>query len=219
MNGATKAAQPQETARTAGSRELRVNIDHPLGRRIAVVGGGGKTTLSKALSAKLGLPFVELDALFWKPGWQESSVEEFRSKVTAALAAAPAGWVADGNYTSRLGDLVVGQADTVIFVNMPWQVMFCRIFRRAVRRARDRERICGDNYESWRQTFFSPKSLLWWHVKTRRRYNMFGDRLLPMLQGDVPLFDLASPKLLDEFYRAQGLKTASHNRSSELDRP
>lgn len=184
----------------------RVAVDHPLGRRISVVGGGGKTTLAKALSEKVGLPFIELDALHWKPGWEESSGEELRAKITAALAAAPEGWVVDGQYHGKIGDLVVRQADTVVWVNMPWRVMFWRVFKRSVQRARDRHKVCGENYESWRQTFFSPKSLLLWHITTVRRYRRRGERLLPMVPAGVPLIDLSSPKLLDSFYKVHGLK-------------
>ncbi len=180
-------------------------IDGALGRRIAVVGGGGKSTLARALSEKLGLPHIELDAIFWLPGWQETPVEAFKAKVSRALATQPDGWVADGNYTSRLEGLVVAQADTVIWVNMPWRVMFWRVFRRAVRRARDRERICGDNYESWRQTFFSRKSLLWWHITNRRRYKLQGERMLPHVPAAATLVRLESPRALSQFYKAHGL--------------
>jgi adenylate kinase family enzyme len=183
-----------------------VPIDHPLGRRIAVVGGGGKTTLARALAAKLGLPFVELDVLFWKPGWVESDPGELEVKVAAAIAAAPDGWIVDGNYWTRLRDLVVGQADTVIWVNMPWRVMFWRISLRALRRATDRRPICGENYESWRHTFLSRKSLLWWYIKNRRRYNRAEERMLPMVPPGVPLIDLASPRDLKRFYTLQGLR-------------
>ena len=191
----------------AGSvADPRAAIDAPLGRRISVVGGGGKTTLAKALAAKLGLPFIELDALHWKPGWVESSPEELRAKTEAALASAPDGWVVDGQYHGKIGDLVVRQADTVVWVNMPWRVMFWRVFKRSVQRAKDRQKICGENYESWRQTFFSPESLLWWHIKTRGQYKTRGERLRPMLPAGVPLIDLSSPKLLDRFYEAHGLR-------------
>ena len=170
------------------------------------MGGGGKTTLARALAAKLGLPFVELDVLFWKPGWVESDPGELEVKVAAAIAAAPDGWIVDGNYWTRLRDLVVGQADTVIWVNMPWRVMFWRISLRALRRATDRRPICGENYESWRHTFLSRKSLLWWHIKNRRRYNRAEERMLPMVPSGVPLIDLASPRDLKRFYTLQGLR-------------
>src|SRR6186997_1715444 len=78
-------------------------------RRVSVAGisGSGKTTLAAALAARLGVPHVELDALHHGPNWTEATPEELRARVEAALAAAPEGWVADGNYESKLGDLVV----------------------------------------------------------------------------------------------------------------
>jgi hypothetical protein len=53
-----------------------VPLDHFPGRRIAVVGDGGKSTLARALSAKTGLPYIEMDALHWNPGWVESTANE-----------------------------------------------------------------------------------------------------------------------------------------------
>ena len=196
---------PAGLASTGSVVDPRVAIDAPLGRRISVVGAGGKTTLAKALSAKLGRPFIELDALHWKPDWVESSAEELRAKTEAALAAAPDGWIADGQYHGKIGDLVVRQADTVVWVHMPWRVMFWRVFKRSVQRAKDRQKICGENYESWRQTFVSPKSLLWYAIKTRGRYKTRGERLLPMIPAGVPLIDLSTPELLDRLYKEHGL--------------
>lgn len=184
----------------------RVPMGHPFGRRIAVVGHGGKSTLARAVAARLGLPVVELDALFWKPGWVETGTDEFKSRVEAAIAAAPGGWIVDGNYWSRLGSLVIGQVDQVIWVKMPWRVMFWRLFLRAIRRARDSRPICGENYETWRHTFLSRKSLLWWHITTRRTYRERGMRLLTMIPPGVPLIELASPHDLDRFYVLHGLR-------------
>jgi len=54
--------------------------------RISVVGttGSGKTTLARALSAQLGLPYIEMDALNWQAGWRDlsrSDPEEFVRRV------------------------------------------------------------------------------------------------------------------------------------------
>ena len=73
--------------------------------RVIVVGttGSGKTTLAGALAQKMNCPFIELDALFWNPGWVKTPPDEFRQRVTEAIA--PERWAAGGNYgTAR--DLV-----------------------------------------------------------------------------------------------------------------
>jgi adenylate kinase family enzyme len=61
--------------------------------------GSGKTTFARALAEKLGVAHIELDALFWNPGWVESSADELRARVEPLLAAD--GWVVDGNYSGR----------------------------------------------------------------------------------------------------------------------
>jgi adenylate kinase family enzyme len=35
--------------------------------------GSGKTTFARALAEKLGVPHVEIDALFWQRGWVMTS--------------------------------------------------------------------------------------------------------------------------------------------------
>lgn len=81
------------------------------GRRIAIVGtsGSGKTTVAARLASSLGLPHVELDALFWRPDWRQANLEEFRASVDTATSGE--GWICDGNY-SRARDIVLPRADT-----------------------------------------------------------------------------------------------------------
>ena len=54
-------------------RELTSKPDAALsiGRRVLVTGmaGSGKSTFSRSLAAKTGLPVIHLDVHFWKPGW------------------------------------------------------------------------------------------------------------------------------------------------------
>ncbi|MCA1843265.1 MAG: (d)CMP kinase, partial [Actinobacteria bacterium] len=63
---------------------------------MSVVGnsGSGKSTLAVALASRLGVPCLELDAVFHQPGWTELPVGEFRARV--ADAAAGHAWVIDG---------------------------------------------------------------------------------------------------------------------------
>ena len=64
-----------------------------LGHKILIWGGGGKTTLGRVLSAKLDLPFVELDALHWLPDWQQRPADEFKQLVQETLDGINSGWV------------------------------------------------------------------------------------------------------------------------------
>jgi cytidylate kinase len=59
--------------------------------------GSGKTTLARRIAGKLDIPYVELDALFWRPDWQETPDEAFFARLEAALADKES-WVLDGNY-------------------------------------------------------------------------------------------------------------------------
>lgn len=194
----------QESAQV---RETELNIvpmDTQLGQRISVVGNGGKSTLSKALAEKTELTFIELDALFWKPNWEESSAEELIEKVNAAIAGAPNGWIADGHYWSRMGDVILGQADMVIWLDLPWRVMFWRTLRRSFQRARDKNKVCGDNIETWRK-LFSTDSLWWYWLTNRQTFSKRQERLANLLPASTPIIRLKSAKELDRFYQVQGL--------------
>jgi len=71
-------------------------------KKINVVGvsGSGKSTFSRKLAKKLNYPYLEMDAMFWKPCWQESSNEEFFNKLNEQLSRPV--WVLDGNYHRSL---------------------------------------------------------------------------------------------------------------------
>ena len=138
--------------------------------KIAVVGtsGSGKTTVARELARRLGVPHVELDALFHGPGWTETPLEEFRRRVAAATDAD--GWVVDGNYDSSLGELVLERADTVVWLDLPLRVALTRVTRRTVRRIRTGEELWSGNRESWRGGFLGWESMFVWTIRSHLRH-------------------------------------------------
>jgi hypothetical protein len=144
-------------------------------KRIVVIGvtGSGKSAMAEKLARRLGLDFIELDALFWKPNWGESSEMEFREKVEAAIDSP--GWVLAGNY-SKVRDIVWPRAEAVIWLDYPFWLVFGRLWKRTWRRWWTKELLWGTNYERLIPQFklWSKESLFFWQVysfkKHRREY-------------------------------------------------
>ncbi|MEE9414874.1 MAG: hypothetical protein V3V01_06295 [Acidimicrobiales bacterium] len=120
-----------------------------LGRRIVVTGlaGSGKSTFSRALAARTGLPVIHLDLHFWKPGWVAPTDAEWRNKQRQVLAGDA--WIADGNYHETL-DLRLERADTIVVLNTPWPICVGRALLRGVRRSgSEMPEGCDDS--AWRR--------------------------------------------------------------------
>ena len=144
-----------------------------IGSRISIRGatGSGKTTMGHTLGQRLGLPIVELDAIYWLPNWQIKPLDQFRTDVQAALDACPQGWIGVGNY-SHVQDLVLSQADTVLWLRLPFRVSFWRLFKRTVARAWTKQPLWegNPNRESWRQSFCSRDSILLYAITSRKMH-------------------------------------------------
>src|SRR5687767_1968345 len=143
--------------------------------RINVVGtsGSGKTMLARELARLLNLPYVEMDALFWKPGWRESSNEEFFPKVQEAISGDR--WVLDGNYTRTL-PIKWKRVQLVVWLDPSFIQTVLRVTARTIGRAFTREELWPGtgNRESLAEAFLSRKSIIWWavstHAQNRRKY-------------------------------------------------
>ena len=137
-------------------------------QRIVIVGttGSGKTTLGEQLAERLDYPLVDLDALHWGPDWTPAPTEEFRARVSSALAG-PA-WITAGNY-SKARDIIWGRADTLIWLDYPLAVALWRLFLRTVGRIVTREELWSGNRETWRGQFASRDSLFLYAMQTYRR--------------------------------------------------
>jgi adenylate kinase family enzyme len=166
-------------------------------RRVSVLGpsGSGKTTVGRAVAEKLGVPFVELDALHWGPDWTEATPEELRSRVEPIVLGD--GWVIDGSYRGKIGNLAIDRAEIVLWLDLPLSVTFPRLLRRTVSRIAGREEFLNGNRESVRSAFLSRDSILLfaltYHSARRRRYaaELPRDRLVR----------LRTPSEVDRFLR------------------
>jgi adenylate kinase family enzyme len=141
-------------------------------RKIVVKGtsGAGKSTFAAELARRFNLPYVELDALHHGPNWTAATPDELQARVRAVIADADAGWVIDGNYDSKLGDTVVGAADTIVWLDLPLRVKLRRLWRRSMHRIRNNVELWNGNRETWRGVFFDRDSLFFWTIKTHRQH-------------------------------------------------
>lgn len=148
-------------------------------RRISVVGSSasGKTTIAGIVSQVLGVPHLELDSVFHRPGWQPLDDASFRTSV-AAFAQHDA-WVIDGNYVSHgVAQVVWPRADTLVWLDPPRTTVLRRVLGRTLRRLVTREELWNGNRESWRGMFSrvpEDNIILWaWtrHAPTRERYEV-----------------------------------------------
>ena len=127
----------------------------------------GKTTLARRISERLGLPRVELDALFWGPDWTPVPEETFRSRVAAAVANDR--WVVDGGY-AKIRDLTWARADTVVWLDYPLRTVLRRWASRTLTRLRTREEFWPGTGNRERLTHIVRRdSLLWWILSTHHR--------------------------------------------------
>ena len=97
-------------------------MKHPFPyQRVAVIGcpGGGKSTFSRALRDKTGLPLYHLDAIYWRPDRTTLPREEFYPLMREIIARDE--WIIDGNYNSTM-EWRIAACDAVIFLDFPAEV-------------------------------------------------------------------------------------------------
>jgi adenylate kinase family enzyme len=163
--------------------------------RVAVIGpgGAGKSRIARRLGEATGTRVVDLDRLFWKPGWRETPAEEWEAIQRRELTRDP--WVVDGLHASTM-HLWLDAADTIVFLDVPPLVATWRVSRR--RLARDGEAAPPDGCEPAPAYRALVKFLLYqWEYRTRIRPEIL--RILERRGGEAEIAVLRTPEEVDSF--------------------
>lgn len=179
-----------------------------LPRRILVAGvsGVGKTTLARQVAAVLGVPHVEIDALFHGPDWTPR--EQFLADVRE-LARREA-WITEWQYSSAR-PLLAARADLMVWLDLPYfSVALPRVVRRTVRRRVRRDVLWNGNVEPPLWTFLTNREhIVRWSFSTRNTCRALMSRL-ERERPDLPVVRLRSSRDVIEWRRAlASLATAS----------
>lgn len=163
--------------------------------RVMVIGnaGGGKSTLSRAVSSAHGLPYLAIDDLQWRPGWIETPAAEFEKRHQDIISGDR--WLIDGYGPMNTIEARLDACDTVILVDHPIRVHFWWAAKRQVRSMVFGRPDGPEGCPMWRVTFRVFRMIWWLHVEMRPKLlEAIGRR-----EDRVRVIRLDSPAALNAF--------------------
>jgi adenylate kinase family enzyme len=178
--------------------------------RIAVIGtsGAGKTRLAGELSRRLGVPHLELDAVFHGPGWTSTPDEVALPRVAAAVAEDR--WVIEGNWFGRLDSTVLDRATTIVWLDLERPVVMFRVIRRSLWRSISRRPMFNGNRESWR-SWVRPSHPIRWSWGTMHERRVLAGERIAALSSAPEVVRLRTPadarRWLRSVPQASGMRT------------
>ena len=167
--------------------------------RINIVGtsGCGKSTVGKHIAERLNVPYIQLDELFWKPNWAESTDEELYPKLEKSLSADE--WVLDGNY-NRTTSIKWKRVQMVVYIDLPFHIVLYRIIRRSLLRGIRNEELWHGNKETLWKHLFTRDSMILWTIK---RFSMNRKRYTELFEkpeySHIKFVRLCSDKEVEDF--------------------
>jgi adenylate kinase family enzyme len=140
-------------------------------KRVVVVGspGSGKSTFSKKLGNKTGLPIVHLDYYHLQSQYNyRVDIESWNAKVVELIK--PDRWIVDGNYGATFSERFKA-ADTIVFFDIPRWICLYRILKRYFYyQNRKRDEMPDD----WAEKL-DPEFLKYvWHFNKRSKPKILG---------------------------------------------
>ena len=178
---------------------------------IKVIGtsGSGKSKFSAELARTLNIPYIEMDALYWKDDWKFANDEELMENVR--IATKDERWLLDGNY-NRTQPIKWKNVQTIIWLDYPYYLVFFRVLKRSIARLFDRKLPWGtNNRESLRKSFLSKDSIIVWmwmsYPNMKKRYS----KLFEKNTKEWQLIRLTSRANAKEFLKNLGILVSDFN--------
>ena len=105
-------------------------------KKIIVIGcpGSGKSTFSRALHKKTGIPLYHLDMMYWNADKTTVEKSVFLERLSGVIEKEE--WIIDGNYSSTM-ELRMVACDTVIFLDYPLDMCLDGIKKRRGKQRED----------------------------------------------------------------------------------
>lgn len=163
--------------------------------RVAVIGpgGAGKSRIARQLGGAMGARVVELDRLFWRPGWVETPATEWEEIQRQELS--HEAWVVDGLHQDTM-HLWLEAADTIVFLDVSPLVATWRVSRR--RLTSDDRSTAPEGCDPAPAYRALIKFLLYqWEYRRKIRPEIL--RILERRRGDAEIAVLRTPQEVDAF--------------------
>jgi adenylate kinase family enzyme len=121
-------------------------------RRFAVAGtaGAGKSTLARALSSRLGVPFVQMEDFYWGPSWTVRPT--WRSELLDYVSGDA--WAIEWQ-GEEVREEMTARTQVLVWLDHPRWFCMARVVFRTLRRRVSRPVLAGDNVEGRLREFFT----------------------------------------------------------------
>ena len=164
--------------------------------------GSGKSTIAHELSARLGLPYTEIDSLHHGPAWtvRPSFLGDVQS------LSAEESWITEYQY-STARPILLARCDLVVYLLLPRFLVMRRVIRRTIRRSVRRQALWNGNVEPPLRTIFTDRDhIIRWAWRTHslgpKRVEEIAERF-----PDLPVVVLRNPAEATEWMtRLEGSK-------------
>lgn len=170
-------------------------------KRILIIGanGAGKTVLAKKLSSHYNIKLIELDRIFWKPEWVKSTEDEFFENVKKELSLHK-DWIVDGNYYSKVNELVWRDANMIIWLDYKIGLVARRVIARTIKNIVFKRKLFDNNYDSFRRMITLKDSIVVWSLKTfKRKRRKYTELYNNHTNNEVKFYRFKKPREVEEF--------------------